>query len=702
MSRAALPALVCLLAASAPLAAQGPQIRVGIDVSANEWIVSLEGGGQVLSRHGKPLMKLRDGEKLRIWWDAKGEVESATEYRIQVGPPVLVKEADALMKRLKDLGEAPERVRVSDGDTWRVLTGRFTRVDEADAILKKLEDSGYEELWVASESRPVKGKKGRALYAVTETFERRALPGDGVRFQPARELTKVEGKGRYRGFIEIFPNAQGRLTVVSQVDLETYLRGVVPKEMGAWEFPALEALKAQAIAARTYAFANLGKRAKEGFDLLDTVSDQVYGGRDGEQSLTDRAVQETSGQVATFNGRPIQALFMANCGGHTVDNAFVFGGDQGYLAAASCYAEKPLTRSLESGQPVCGEPDQPWLNTELLRLASLEGFPVSWLCADALRQPATAAEILPLLKALQRRVGLKETDALKGPLLLNLARALGFAAIAQHQERPQDAAYFGVGALAEPDRSLATFLVRRGITGALAQGGEPTRQHALTVLARLWQELEPLEWGEGTLLMDGQVRRKKGGPEPFPIAPKVVVAEELPGGALRLVGRTEAQVGDRLKWLGNGEGAQVLVRRLDPDGAALDRYNPTAHWRVELGEADLLQKLKDRTGIERIKGLVPTQNDQGRVTELVIIDGGSRPHRFTGMRIRNLLGLKDNVFAFTALGEAPKRRFVFWGRGWGHGVGMCQTGAYGMALEGATYDAILKHYFKGIELTSMN
>lgn len=698
----ALPALACLIAVQAPLAAQGPQIRVGIDVAATEWIVSMEGGGQVLSRKGKPLMKLRDGEKLRIWWDAKGEVESSTEYRIQVGPPVVVKQAEALIKRLKELGEAPERVRVADGDTWRVLTGRFLRVDEADPILKKLEDVGFEELWVASETKPVKGKKGRALYAVTETYERRALPGEGVRFAPARELTKVEGKGRYRGILEIFPNAQGRLTVVSQLDLETYLRGVVPKEMGAWEFPALEALKAQAIAARTYAFANLGKRSKDDFDLLDTVSDQVYGGRDGEQSLTDRAIQETAGQVATFQGRPIQALFMANCGGHTIDNTFVFGGDQGYLSAASCYAAKPLTRSLEGGQPVCGDPDQPWLTAELLRLSTLEGFPISWLCADGLRQPATAVEMLPVLKAMQRRIGMRESDALNGPLLLGLARALGFASIAQGQERPQDAIYFGVGALTEPDRSLATFLVRRGITGALVQGGEPTRQQALAVLTKLWQELEPMEWGEGTLLMDGQVRRKKGGPEPFPIAPKVVVVEELPGGALRLVGRTEAQVGDRLKWLGDGEGAQVLVRRLDPDGAALDRYNPTAHWRVELTESDLLQKLKGRTGINRIKGIIPTRNEHGRVTELVILDGGSRPHRFTGMRIRNLLGLKDNVFAFTTLGDAPSRRFIFWGRGWGHGVGMCQTGAYGMALEGAGYEAILKHYFKGIELTPMN
>ena len=98
---------------------------MGIDVASNEWIVSMEGGGQVLSRKGRPLMKLRDGEKIRIWWDAKGDVESATEYRIQVGAPLVLKDAEALLKRLKELGEAPERVRVSDGDTWRLLTGRF-------------------------------------------------------------------------------------------------------------------------------------------------------------------------------------------------------------------------------------------------------------------------------------------------------------------------------------------------------------------------------------------------------------------------------------------------------------------------------------------------------------------------------------------------------------------------------------------------
>ena len=224
------------------------------------------------------------------------------------------------MAKLRLLGEQPERLRVADGDTWRVLTGHFEKAEDAEVLVRKLNGSGYDELWISTETRPGKPRKGRALYAVTERYERRPLPLDGVRLAPAGELTTVVGKGRYRGQIEIYPNAQGRLTVMNTVELETYLRGVVPKEMGAWEYPSLEALKAQAVAARTYAVANRGKREKEGFDLVDTVADQVYGGRDGEQSLTDRAVEETQGLVATYGGKPIQALFMADSGGRTVDN----------------------------------------------------------------------------------------------------------------------------------------------------------------------------------------------------------------------------------------------------------------------------------------------------------------------------------------------------------------------------------------------
>jgi stage II sporulation protein D len=461
-------------------------------------------------------------------------------------------------------------------------------------------------------------------------------------------------------------------------------------------------LKAQAVAARTYAVANRGKRAKEGFDLVDTVADQVYGGRDGEQNLTDRAIEETKGLVATYGGQPIQALFMANSGGATVDNRFVFGGGATpYLQPASNYAERPTTLPFKGLPAPAG--DQAWLNLELLRLASQELIPGEWLDGEKLGQPLRSQEVRSALEALARHLNLPAPPLHPGQgteTLLWMARSLGFEGIVQGQERPQDAAYFLPGvALKSRELVLAGFLTRRGIVPpALWKAPRISLGQGLQILGRLWQELEPLELTEGTLLRDGQVRVKNGGPGPLAMAPTFLLAEEAPGGSLRLVSESAIQVGDRIRWISRSGGSRLLVRRLDPDGTSLDRYNPTAHWKQELKEAELMERLHQKTGIRSLRSLDLQHNAQGRVLELTVRDGEGKAFRFTGMRIRGLLGLKDNVFNFVQTGTRPNRRWIFYGRGWGHGVGMDQTGAYGYALEGWTFDQILKHYFKGIEL----
>ncbi|HZH35325.1 MAG TPA: SpoIID/LytB domain-containing protein, partial [Pyrinomonadaceae bacterium] len=104
----------------------------------------------------------------------------------------------------------------------------------------------------------------------------------------------VNGK-KYRGNIEVFVNNRGSLTVVNVVRLEDYLRGVVPNELS---LPAIEAQKAQAVAARTYAVKNIGQFASQGFDMLPTTRLQVYQGFSSESSMGTTAVNETSGIVA--------------------------------------------------------------------------------------------------------------------------------------------------------------------------------------------------------------------------------------------------------------------------------------------------------------------------------------------------------------------------------------------------------------------
>lgn len=124
---------------------------------------------------------------------------------------------------------------------------------------------------------------------------------------------------RYRGTALINARGQDRLTAINVVDIELYLLGVVPREMGRRPASEIEALKAQAIAARTYAIGNLGGRENLGFDYYATIMDQVYGGVVDEDTIVSRAVTETRGEILTYEGRPIFAYYSSTCGGHTAD-----------------------------------------------------------------------------------------------------------------------------------------------------------------------------------------------------------------------------------------------------------------------------------------------------------------------------------------------------------------------------------------------
>jgi SpoIID/LytB domain protein len=131
---------------------------------------------------------------------------------------------------------------------------------------------------------------------------------------------------RYRGLGEARINSQATLAGINELPLEQYLYGVVPRELGPIAYPEMEAQKAQAIVARTYAITGLGKRASDGYDLLPTTSDQVYGGFGSEYALSNQAVDETRGRVVTYEGRLISTLYFSTSGGHTADNEEAFNG----------------------------------------------------------------------------------------------------------------------------------------------------------------------------------------------------------------------------------------------------------------------------------------------------------------------------------------------------------------------------------------
>ncbi len=127
----------------------------------------------------------------------------------------------------------------------------------------------------------------------------------------------------YRGSLVITAR-EGRLTLVNAIALEDYLRGVVPAEVPSGFAP--EALKAQAIAARTYALASLGKHKAAGFDLCDTTHCQAYLGVGEEDPRVDAAIRDTVGLTVTYEGKPINAVYHDTCGGCTAGNDEVWPG----------------------------------------------------------------------------------------------------------------------------------------------------------------------------------------------------------------------------------------------------------------------------------------------------------------------------------------------------------------------------------------
>lgn len=156
---------------------------------------------------------------------------------------------------------------------------------------------------------------------------------------------------KYRGSIIISGN--DRFSIVNYLDIEDYLRGVVPLEMGRRGNEAVEALKAQAVTARTYAYRRASANASGPFDMSATITDQMYGGVNAETPEADRAVGSTQGLVVVWRGQLAECYYHSTCGGMTADIAEVWGrapceylssvSDTGPDGAAWCKASKYFT-----------------------------------------------------------------------------------------------------------------------------------------------------------------------------------------------------------------------------------------------------------------------------------------------------------------------------------------------------------------------
>ncbi len=708
-----------------------PIVRIGL--SGDGRSVELQSGGGlhiVDGATGRDVWKHLHQGPVRVVLDRKGS-EAPVVYRVQVASFTDRDRAELLAQHLREqTGELVDIEHNPDRNAWRVRAGQRGSREEIREVEDRLRDLGFAELWVVEEI--AEAGPGPTLRLVDQDWNDMPVAAPLVAL-PARRGQHVQvGGTAYRGAIEIVLTRSRRLQVVNVVNREDYLRGVVPKELGPLVYPEIEALKAQAVAARTYVEANRGQFSGDGYDICDTARCQVYGGVPAEHELSDAAVDQTRGIVAIWEGAPINALYTSTCGGHTEDLKNVFREMKGpYLRGVRCYPEQETQRGMRrilrgawTGPPVVlanGEriDDAVALLEALGILSRAETDPVHLAAAP------TGADTAQWVRRTLDVIGKKAPDGFDAtraiPDLASLADhlvdAVAWGGRVRELLHPDDIPALLGDALLEatPEalRPSLAWMVKEGIVprvrGAGAASGETTVTRALLVRALhrliLRYDAAGTKRGryrgvQGDALVIQPTQKINAQPSLHPIAPRLHLVVEDGGGFIP-VAEHPIQEGDVVTYhVGRDHAIDYLTIDANRRGASDDRYSGVYAWEVRVPREDLEERIRRRASIGRLVDLDPgPRGISGRLKRLTVVGSRGR-FDFHGFAIERLLGLRESLFLVDRQFDAQGRveTFIFAGKGWGHGVGMCQVGAYGMALRGRTWEEILSHYYTGITL----
>jgi stage II sporulation protein D len=651
--------------------------------------------------------------------------------------------------------ESTQVSQADDRSGWRIYVGRSLPIEQANRLSSLLGEQGFLVEVVAAQSHspvrnlsdensadavtPARQQLVRTVSRVTssvhetvafDSVSTRMFSSKGtVVLSPGDEGSVVKFNDKpYRGQIEVFANARGALTVVNVVGLEDYVRGVVANELSPEVFPELEALKAQAVAARTYAIRHRDQFATQGFDVLPTTRSQVYDGISTERPLSDRAVKETRGQIATFDGKPIDAVYTSTCGGRTEDAEEIFeSAASPYLRGRECSVEGPSPLSVftvKTTRPSFDIRDE--RNSFLARDAALldvNGFELSKKLNDAwLLAMPSSSEVREWLAMASKLAHQKESGSSD-----ELTRAPGFATaltLAVFGERRGDTlldnadveyllGFRDGNEVPQRNRADVALLVREGVLtlypdATLRPREAMSRGRILHAISKLLEKHGFLRTQKsvarpsvnGSLVLKSAKNRD----ETITLAPNLFLLRAM-GDAVFQVRQLPIVGGEPVLYHQKRQGeVDFLEVSPTPNGAASDHSSNYSNWNATLVVSEVQSRLsRSMQGIGSIKDLkVSRRGSSRRVTELEIIGTEGTAH-IRGGRIRSVLGLKDQLFVIDRQFDTDGKvtSFTFTGRGFGHGVGMCQVGAFGLAQAGYSYQEILKAYYTGIELSTL-
>ncbi len=614
--------------------------------------------------------------------------ETPPVWRLQAAALRDAAPATDLARRLAALTRQPADARFDAGSgLYRVRLGRWPAREEAVAAARRYKMLGVDSAWVVSEGGGIVHpaleitQRGRTVRVEGRRFVIHAADGGGLR---------VQGH-RYRGAIEVFLNDRGRLNVIDELPIEQYLRGVVPSELGPSSYPELEALKAQAVAARSYTLRNLHGFEDEGYDLCGTPQCQVYGGMDVEHPLSDRAIAETRGEAITYDGEIAEALYSATCGGHTENVEVVFPLKHApYLRGVPC---------IEAGSSHLrtDAPGREWPG------ALVDAF----LAAG--REPVTAPELGEAIQRVVRAAGLAApADRLaslsRREVQRFLASMLDLRADARLFVRPEELDYLVNDPPADwsqEDRRFAAWLAKSGLLFGPDPRSPLSAHEARELVLRVALFLRALTERHVTfsaLTPDQIVVRDGSDDESVTLAPGIPAWRDE--GSYRRAGDLDLAPGDDLTLYFEEGRLAGIVQKVDPRGMGFDRSHLRSGWTRFRTDDEVAAAVRARfPGFPFADFRILSRGVSGRVGKLRLIGSDGRSIDVEGLAVRWTLDLPDTLF--TARRLTPKQGpsgWQFTGRGWGHGVGMCQTGAYGMARRGSDYRAILHHYYTGVRI----
>jgi stage II sporulation protein D len=301
----------------------------------------------------------------------------------------------------------------------------------------------------------------------------------------------------------------------------------------------------------------------------------------------------------------------------------------------------------------------------------------------------------------------------RGDVLAYLDTMLGLARKARVLTMPEDRQYWFPQTRSREDEPhlAASFLIKYGINPAQyidrVSLSQPIPREELYALLGGWvREHTVIQDAEGKILaIDGRKVTLKSKGE--------TTAHTLPANIpifRRLVDRMQeyksvpVMIGDRMTVLLSPNKIPIAaVVHANYDGASFDRTSNFANWTRSYRAEELVPVINRRNPIRELVDIKPTVIDASkRVAELEVTAEGGRTFVLKGLPVRWSLNIPDNLFVHEKTKDADGMdRYTFFGKGWGHGTGMCQVGSYGMAFRGWTFDRILKHFYTGVELTRM-